>query len=484
MQYKVVAVKQQGIEALAERVRMGGYKFVKFVFSDNDGQAQCRRVPAKWATLDHLKEGIGFDSSSHRLELGRTVDSDLALRPIANFGTENPFTTFDDLFSRDKTLNVVVEVCDPKTGLPHRSDPREVVVRAEKSLEKLIGTGAVAIVGTESEGFVFNKVEAHLGHYGSMSKITSNEFSDAAEPESRKPVMKPNGGYTPAGPEDSTSEWRAKTVSYLEILGFEMELDHHEVAAGQFEFGVRCSKMLQNADGLLEFRLVVKQSAAEEDLEALFMPKPITGQNGSGMHVHISFQRCGINLFAGEDGELSKMGQMAMAGLMKYGREIAAFTNSTVNSYLRLVPGFEAPTRLAWGHANRSAALRIPNVPDHSPGAIRFEYRAPDGAGSPHLALAAIQMAMLAGIREELKLPKSVDGINLFHEDAPYHIDELPGSLGSALDILEANHAFLLEDGVFTEDFIKHYIAMKREEVRVVDKGSVPPSHLYYYRNR
>lgn len=401
----------------------------------------------------------------------------------------DPASAFLDPFHAHPTLSISCDVYDPAMERFSR-DPRRVAQAAEAHL-KATGLGDAAYFGPELEFFVFDDVRYQVDPQESFFAIGSDEShwgaGDVGAPNLQHRI-RAKSGYAPVAPNDQHSDLRGEMVRALKSCGIEVERHHHEVAtAGQGEIGIRFDRLTATADHVMLYKYIVKNVARQSGRVATFMPKPLYGDNGSGMHTHQSVSKDGQPLFYDKDGyaQLSPFALHYIAGILSHAPALVGLTNATTNSFRRLVPGFEAPVNLVFAKGNRSAAVRVPTTA-HNPKAVRIEFRTPDATGNPYLSFAAMLMAGLDGVRR--KLDPTALGFgpldkNIYHlspEDAA-KVRAVPGSLGEALDALERDHAFLLEDGVFTEDLIATWIDYKRrEELHVVNLRPTPMEfHLY-----
>jgi glutamine synthetase len=440
---------------MAEDVKMVDMRFV-----DLPGIWQHFTIPAHELTAELFDDGIGFDGSSIR-GFQAIHESDMLLML-------DPSTAFIDPVLEVPTLVVVCDVYDPITRQPYTRDPRFVARKAEAYL-KQTGIADTSYFGPEAEFFLFNDVRYGGGMNSSFYYIDSVEgwWQSGAE-------LKPNyggqiaakRGYFPVPPSDTQQDVRSRIVMALENSGIPVEVHHHEVAtAGQAEIDMRFDSLLSMADKVLKYKYIVKNVARQNGLTATFMPKPMFGDNGSGMHVHMSLWCDGSNVFFSDSGyaQLSDMAKYYIGGLLKHAPALLALAAPTTNSYRRLVPGFEAPVNLAYSQRNRSAICRIPAY-SKSPKAKRLEFRAPDPSCNPYLCFAALLMAGLDGIQNRIDPGEPVDKdlYDLPFEEAK-QIKQVPGSLDAVLFALEADHAFLLKGDVFTTDLLETYIAYKRE---------------------
>lgn len=447
--------------SVADVLKMAeGVKMVDLRFVDLPGIWQHFTIPAHELTEELFEDGIGFDGSSIR-GFQAIHESDMLL-------LLDPGTAFIDPVLEVPTLVVICDVYDPITRQPYSRDPRYVARKAEAYL-KQTGIAETSYFGPEAEFFLFNDVRYGGGMNSSFYYIDSVEgwWQSGAE-------LKPNfggqiaakRGYFPVPPSDTQQDVRSRIVLALEASGIPIEVHHHEVAtAGQAEIDMRFDTLLSMADKVLKYKYIVKNVARLNGLTATFMPKPMFGDNGSGMHVHMSLWSDKSNVFFSDSGyaQLSDMAKYYIGGLLKHAPALLALAAPTTNSYRRLVPGFEAPVNLAYSQRNRSAICRIPAI-SKSPKAKRLEFRAPDPSCNPYLCFAALLMAGLDGIQNRIDPGDPVDK-DLY--DLPYEeakkIKQVPGSLDAVLSALEADHDFLLKGDVFTPDLIDTYIAYKRE---------------------
>ena len=436
-------------------------KFVDIRFCDLPGIMQHFNVPAESLDEDFFTVGQAFDGSSIR-GFQAIHESDMKLLPdIA--------TAYVDPFREQKTLVMNFSIVDPFTDEPYSRDPRNIAAKAEAYL-KSTGIADTAYFGAEAEFFVFDdvrfKTEANAGYYfiDSIEAVWNTGRAEEGGNRGYKPRMK--GGYFPVSPTDHFADLRDEICLKLAEVGITVERSHHEVASGgQQEINYRFNTLLHSGDDMMKFKYVVKNTVWDAGKSATFMPKPIFGDNGSGMHTHQSLWKDGEPLFYDEKGYggLSDVARWYIGGLLKHAPAVLAFTNPTVNSYHRLVPGYEAPVNLVYSARNRSACIRIP-IAGTSPKAKRIEFRVPDPSCNPYLAFAAQLMAGLDGIRNRIEPPEPVDK-DLYELPPEEHaeIEQVPGSLPAVLDALEADHEFLLEGDVFTKDVIETWIEYKRK---------------------
>ena len=452
-------------------------KFVDFRFTDTRGKEQHVTVPVSHFDEDKFSAGHAFDGSSIAGWKGIEA-SDMLLMP-------DPSTANIDPFFEETTLILTCDVLEPGDGKAYDRDPRSIAKRAEAYL-KASGLGDTAFFGPEPEFFIFDDVRWSSGPSGSFVEIDEYEapWNTGKKLEGgnkgHRPTLK--GGYFPVPPVDSTQDMRAEMSLILESLGIPVEVFHHEVAgAGQNEIGTRFSTLVERADWSQLQKYIIQNVANAYGKTATFMPKPIVGDNGSGMHVHQSVWKGGKNLFAGEGyAGLSEFALYYIGGIIKHARALNAITNPGTNSYKRLVPGFEAPVKLAYSARNRSASVRIPYVAN--PKGRRIEVRFPDPTCNPYLGFAAMLMAGLDGIENKIHPggPMDKDLYALPPEELA-KVPQVCGSLREALDSLKADHDFLKKGGVFTQDFIDSYIELKMEEVYAFEHTPHPIEFKMYY---
>lgn len=432
-------------------------EMVDFKFCDLFGQWQHMTVPASSVDESLLTDGLGFDGSSIRGWVG-IHESDMILVPDLTTAVIDPI--YDT-----PTLSLICNVYDPITRERFTRDPRNVAEKAVLYLRST-GIGDQAYFGSEAEFFVFDQVQYDVGAHYSFYQVESDEgiWNTGNDETINLGYKIPHKrGYAPVPPHDSMVELRNAIVSAMAQIGLKTECHHHEVAtAGQMEIDFRFGPLVKAADSVMWFKYLVKNIARRHGKVATFMPKPIYGDNGSGMHTHQSIWKGDQPLFAGDEyGGLSKLAMHYIAGLIAHGPALAAFVAPTSNSYRRLVPGFEAPVRLAYSRRNRSAAIRIPMY-SPSPASKRLEFRPPDPTCNPYLAFAAMLMAGLDGIERRLDPGAPMDkDIYALPPEELKDIPSLPGSLKDALDALERDHAFLLKGDVFTPDVIETWIRWK-----------------------
>ena len=455
-------------------------QFVDIRFTDLPGVQQHFTIPANTVDEDFFTEGQLFDGSSIR-GFATISESDMQLIPDVT-------TAYIDPFRLAKTLVVVFDIYNPRTGDIYHRDPRQVANKAQQYLSST-GIADTAFFAPEAEFYVFDEVRHEVTPQRSFFEVDSLEagWNSGRREEGgnlgNKTPLK--GGYFPVSPVDKQADLRDEMVLQLAAAGFEVERAHHEVgAAGQAEINYRFDTLLSSADDVLKFKYIIKNTADEYGFTATFMPKPVYGDNGSGMHVHMSLWKDGTPLFYDESGYagLSDMARWYIGGILHHAPALLAFTNPTTNSYRRLVKGYEAPINLVYSAGNRSAAIRIP-ITGSNPKAKRIEFRAPDASSNPYLAFSALLMAGIDGIKNRIEPmdPIDKDLYELPPEEAA-QIPTVPASLEEALRALEDDHEFLLEGNVFTQDLIDTWIAYKREaEVLPLAQRPHPYEFDMYY---
>ena len=453
-------------------------RFIDLRFTDMLGKEQHISLPTSiYDEEDLFEHGHPFDGSSMSGWKGVQA-SDMLLMPV-------PETAYVDPFYSDLTLVMTCDVVEPTDGKGYDRDPRSLARRAEAYL-KSTGVGDTAYFGPEPEFFIFDAVEWSVDMSGCYSRIFSEEaaWSSADKFDGGNTGHRPRvkGGYLPVPPVDSLNDIRAAMVLALTECGVPVEVHHHEVAtAGQCEIGTRFNTLVRRADWTQLQKYVIHNTAHQYGKTATFMPKPIVGDNGSGMHVHQSIWKDGQNLFAGNGyAGLSEMALYYIGGIIKHARALNAITNPGTNSYKRLVPHFEAPTKLAYSARNRSASIRIPYVAN--PKGRRIEARFPDPLANPYLAFSALLMAGLDGIQNKIHPGDPADK-NLYdlppEEDA--QIPTVCTSLEQAIESLDADREFLTRGGVFSNDFIDAYIAVKMDEITRLRMTTHPVEFDLYY---
>lgn len=464
---------------LFDLIESSGAKWVDFRFTDTHGKELHLTFPVSTVDEDTLEDGKMFDGSSVAGWKG-IESSDMILLPDVK-------TAYLDPFYESPTVVVSCDVIEPATMQGYEKDPRSIARRAETYL-KSTGIGDTAYFGPEPEFFVFDDVKWQIDESGAQHSISSEAASWSSNKEyawgnnGQRPALK--GGYAVTAPMDHYQDMRAVMCDRIEDIMGEgrVEVHHHEVASGQLEIGVSFNTLVKKADEVQQFKYVVQNVANQFGKTATFMPKPIVGDNGSGMHVHISISKEGVNTFSGDEyAGLSMTALYFIGGIIKHARALNAITNPTVNSYKRLVPHFEAPIKLAYSASNRSASIRIPHV--SSPKAVRIEARFPDPAANPYLCFAALLMAGIDGIENKVDPGEAADK-NLY--DLPPEeealIPTVAENLEAALKALKQDHAFLLKGDVFSKDMIDAYIDLKMQEVHKLNEAVHPLEFDLYYR--
>jgi len=454
-----------------------GIAFIDLKFSDPFGQWQHLTVPAHEFSIDTFEEGVPFDGSSIRGWKG-IQESDMLLIP-------DPKSAFIDPFIQEPTISLVCDVVDPITKEPYNRDPRQIAKKAIEFL-KSTGIGDIAYFGPEAEFFIFDDIKFVNGPNIAYYEVDSVEgwWNTAREEMPNLGYKTPyKRGYFPAPPLDKTAPIRMEMVKTLEEVGITVEREHHEVGtAGQGEINFRFADLITTGDNVLKYKYVLKNVGYKHGKYVTFLPKPIAGDNGSGMHTHFSIWKDGENQFAGDQyAGLSETALYAIGGIIKHGKAIAAFTNPTTNSYHRLVPGFEAPVKLAYSARNRSAAIRIP-MGSQSPKAKRIECRFPDASSNPYLAFVALLMAAIDGIENKIHPGEPLDkDIYSLPPEELANVPSMPASLQEAIDALKEDMDFLLKGGVMDEDFINMWIETKQEEVDAIRLVPHPKEFELYY---
>ncbi len=461
---------------ILEMIKENDVKYVDYRFTDPRGKWQHLAMFAPAVNEDALTEGIFFDGSS--IAGWKDIsESDMILRPDLSTAVMDPFAAQNQLI-------LFCDVLEPGTGQDYSRDPRGTARRAEAYLNST-GIGDTVYVGPEAEFFVFDDVRFSVEMNHSFFKLDSEEGAyntgtpyDDGNHGHRPPIK---GGYFPVPPVDQSADLRAEMVTVAAEMGLTMEKHHHEVAPSQHELGMVFNTLTRTADEMQIYKYVVQNVAHTYGKTATFMPKPVAGDNGSGMHCHQSIWKDGKPLFAGEGyAGLSEMALYYIGGVIKHARAINAFSNSTTNSYKRLIPGFEAPVLLAYSGRNRSASCRIPY--SDSPKGKRVEVRFPDASGNPYLTYAALMMAGLDGIKNRIHPGDPMDK-NLY-DLPPQELKGIPtvcGSLRQALESLDADRGFLTEGGVFSDDQIDGYMDLKWEEIYAFEHSPHPIEFKLYY---
>lgn len=461
-----------------EYAKANGAKMVDFRFLDFPGIWQHFSVPISEFDESSFEEGYGFDGSSIRGWQPINA-SDMLVVP-------DPGTAVMDPFMQVPTLTVICNVVDPITKEKYTRDPRHIAQKAEAYLN-FTGIGDTAYFGPEAEFFIFDDIRYDTASHFSYYHLDSVEgIWNSGRAENPNLGYKPRHkeGYFPVPPSDSLQDLRSEMVMIMQQVGLQIECQHHEVAtAGQAEIDMRFAPLVKMGDQLMWFKYIIKNVARRHCKTVTFMPKPLFGDNGSGMHTHVSLWKEGKPLFAGDRyAGLSEMALHAVAGVLKHAAALCAFTNPTTNSYKRLVPGYEAPVNLAYSSRNRSASIRIPMY-SPSPKAKRIEVRFPDPSCNGYIAFSALLMAVLDGIEKRMDPGEPLDkDIYALSPEELADVPSTPGSLDEALKALENDNEFLLKGDVFTEDVIETWIKYKRErEVDPVRLRPHPYEFMLYY---
>jgi glutamine synthetase len=452
--------------------------YVDLKFMDFVGIWQHFSIPIYELSEDVFEAGLGFDGSSIR-GWQAIHASDMLVMPDANTARIDPFMA-------EPTLSLICNVVEPITKEPYSRDPRNIAIKAEKYL-KSTGIGDTAFFGPEPEFFIFDEVRYDSGVNHGFYKVDSVEgqWNTGREEQGGNLGYKPRykEGYFPVAPTDSQQDLRTEMCRVMEAVGLHVERQHHEVAtAGQAEIDIKFESLVKMGDNLQWFKYIIKNVARRHGKTVTFMPKPLYGDNGSGMHVHQSIWKAGKPLFAGDGyAGLSDLAMFYIGGILKHGPALAALCCPTTNSYKRLVPGFEAPINLAYSARNRSASIRIPMY-SPSPKAKRIEFRSPDPSCNGYIAFAAMLMAGLDGIQNKIDpgAPSDKDLYDL----PPAELAAIPtvcGSLREALDSLKADHEFLTKGDVFSKDFIESYLELRYAEVKAYETMPHPIEFAMYY---
>jgi len=460
-----------------ELAKKAGAKMADIKFVDTFGTWQHFSVPIGEVTEAVFAEGFGFDGSSIRG--WKSIEaSDMLAMP-------DPGTAFIDPFMAVPTLSLTCTIAETGTHEAYIRDPRGIAQRAEKHL---VSTGLAdqAVFGPEAEFFIFDNVQFDARSNGTFYTVDSEEAvwnTGREEMPNLGYKIRHKEGYFPVAPADTQQDIRTEMVLTMQELGLQVEKQHHEVAtAGQAEIDIRFDTLVKTADNMMVYKYVLKNVARKHGKTVTLMPKPLFGDNGSGMHTHQSLWKKGKPLFAGNEyAGLSQMALYYTGGILKHAKALCALCSPTTNSYKRLVPGFEAPVNLAYSSRNRSAAIRIPTYSEN-PKAKRLEYRPPDPAANPYLAFAAMLLAGLDGVLNKIDPGEPVDK-NMYELPAEEHakIPQICGSLEEALDHLEADHEFLLKGDVFTKDFLEMWVSTKRKEADALRLRPHPYEFFLYY---
>ena len=463
-------------KSILEMIKEKNILYVDYRFTDPRGKWQHVAMHVDAVDEDALTEGIMFDGSS--IAGWKAInESDMILQPDLSSAVMDPFSNLPQLI-------LFCNIVEPSTGQLYGRDPRSTAVRAAEHL-KATGIGDMSFWGPEAEFFVFDDVRYEVSQNQTFYFLDSNEgpYNTGAVFEQgnlgHRPAIK--GGYFPVPPVDSAMDLRAEMLKVMAEMGLAVEKHHHEVAPSQHELGIKFEPMVKAADGMQIYKYVVQQVADQYGKTATFMPKPVAGDNGSGMHTHQSIWKDGKPLFAGDGyAGLSDMCLYYIGGIIKHAKALNAFTNPSTNSYKRLIPGFEAPVLLAYSARNRSASCRIPY--GESPKAKRVEIRFPDPTANPYLAFSAMLMAGLDGINNKIHPGDPMD--KDLYDLPPEELAGVPtvcGSLREAMEALEADHEFLLAGDVFSRDQIEGYMDLKWEEIYEFEHAPHPVEFKMYY---
>jgi glutamine synthetase len=460
-----------------ELAKKAGARMADIKFVDTFGTWQHFSVPVSEVTEEVFSEGFGFDGSSIRG--WKSIEaSDMLAMP-------DPGTAFIDPFMAVPTLSLTCTIAETGTHEAYGRDPRGIAQKGEKYLQAT-GLADTAVFGPEAEFFIFDNVQFDAKSNGTFYTVDSEEAvwnSGREEMPNLGYKIRHKEGYFPVAPVDTQQDIRTEMCLTMMELGINIERQHHEVATGgQAEIDFRFDTLVKTADNMMLYKYVIKNVARKHGKTATFMPKPLFGDNGSGMHTHQSLWKKGKPLFAGNEyAGVSQMALYYIGGILKHAKALCAICSPTTNSYKRLVPGFEAPVNLAYSARNRSAAIRIPTFSE-SPKAKRIEYRPPDPSANPYLCYTALLLAGLDGVLNKLDPGEPVDK-NMYELPAEEHakIPQICGSLEEALDHLEADHQFLLKGDVFTKDFLEMWVSAKRKEADALRLRPHPYEFFLYY---
>ena len=464
------------VETALQLAKDHGAKYVDIQFGDMFGTLQHFTITSRRLTAELFTEGVPFDGSSIRGWQG-IEKSDMTIKP-------DPDSVFIDPFREQPTVCFFGDVYDPRTGKRYTRDVRGIAHNALAYL-KSAGIGDVAYFGPEPEFFIFDSIRYASNPQESFYYLDSTEAPWSMGRDDGVNLghkLRHKQGYFPAPPADTLMDLRSEITTNMQTMGMEIDLHHHEVASpGQGEIGIKFGTAVTAGDMIHKYKYAVKNTAFQHGKTATFMPKPMFGDNGSGMHCHTSIWKAGKSVFAGNGyAQMSKQAIWAIGGILKHGRSIQAFTNPTINSYRRLVPHYEAPVNLAYSSQNRSASVRIPYALSEK--ARRFEFRCPDSSGSPYIVTAAILMAMIDGIKNQIDPGKPMD--KNIYDLSPEELATIPGtcaSLEQAIAEMKADKAWLTAGDVFTEDFIETYVAYKQENEIEPMKLRPNPYEFYLY---
>ena len=461
---------------IIKRIKDEDIKYLDVRFTDPKGKMQHVTMDADLVDEDMFADGIMFDGSS--IAGWKAInESDMCL-------ILDPASAHMDPFFAQSTMAIFCDVVDPVTGEPYNRDPRGTAKKAEAYL-KSTGIGDTCFIGPEAEFFVFDDVRFSSDPYNTGFKLDCSELPSNMDSEYESGNMghrpRTKGGYFPVPPIDSGQDYRGEMLSVIKEMGVTVEKHHHEVAAAQHELGIMFDSLSNNADKMQIYKYAVHQVAHAYGKTATFMPKPVFGDNGTGMHVHLSIWKDGKPTFAGNEyAGLSESCLHFIGGIIKHAKALNAFSNPSTNSYKRLVPGYEAPVLLAYSARNRSASCRIPF--GNSPKSKRVEVRFPDPMANPYLCFAALMMAGLDGIKNKIHPGEAMD--KDLYDLPPSQLKRIPtvcGSLREAMESLAKDHKFLLEGDVFDKDQIDAYIDLKMEEVLRYEMTPHPVEFDMYY---
>ena len=464
-------------KSVLELAKKHAAKMVDVKFVDTFGTWQHFSVPASELTEDSFTEGLGFDGSSIRG--WKSIEaSDMLAMP-------DPETAWMDPFCAVPTLSLICTIAETGTKEIYTRDPRGIAQRAEKYLLST-GLADAAVFGPEAEFFIFDNVQFDAKSNGTFYSLDSEEAiwnTGRDEAPNLGNKIRHKEGYFPVAPLDTQQDIRTEMCLVMEELGVKIERQHHEVATGgQAEIDFRFDTLVRTADHMMIYKYVIKNVARKHGKTATFMPKPLFGDNGSGMHTHQSLWKKGKPLFAGKEyAGLSQMALYYIGGVLKHAKALCAICSPTTNSFKRLVPGYEAPVNLAYSARNRSAAIRIPTYSDN-PKTVRIEYRPPDPAANPYLCYTAMLMAGLDGVLNKIEPGEPMDK-NMYElpPEELKKVPQVPSSLTEALDHLQKDHGFLLKGNVFTSDFLEMWVETKRKESDALRLRPHPYEfHLYY----
>lgn len=469
----------QNADELLAYVKNEGVEMIDCRFCDLIGVMQHFTVPAREFDKDTYEKGLAFDGSSIR-GFKQIHESDMDLLP-------DPSTAWIDPFREHKTLILNFNVHDPITREPYNRDPRNIAERAQNYLAST-GIADTAFFASEAEFYVFDDIRfdtrANESYYSIDSEAGAWNTGRVEEGGNRGYKVKYKGGYFPVAPTDHFGDLRDEMVSLMERVGLKVERAHSEVGTGgQAEINWRFNTLVKAADEVMQFKYIVKNVAWNNGKTATFMPKPIFGDNGSGMHVHSSLWKDGKPLFFDENGyaQLSDLARYYIGGILKHAPSLVALTNPSANSYHRLVPGFEAPVNLVYSQRNRSACMRIP-ITGPNPKAKRVEFRCPDPSANPYMAFAAILMAGIDGIQNKIEPHEPIDK-DIYELPAEEHeeLEQVPTTLEGALQALEADHEYLEAGDVFSSDLIDTWVRIKREDLAELQQRPHPYEFDLYY---